>query len=57
MQDRLEGVAKYTEKEREALLKKTLEKSLRLTSRLVRAMDQEEMEIDDVAKKTGPAES
>ena len=47
VQDRLEGVAKYTEKEREALLKKTLEKSLRLTSRLVRAMDQEEMESDD----------
>ena len=39
MQDRLEGAPKYTEEEREAKLKQTLEKSLRLTSRLVRSMD------------------
>ena len=32
VQDRLEGTPKYTEEEREAKLKQTLEKSLRLTS-------------------------
>ena len=35
----MEGTPKYTEEEREAKLKQTLEKSLRLTSRLVRRMD------------------
>ena len=39
VQDRLEGIAKYTDEEREAKLKQTLQKSLRLTSRLVQRMD------------------
>ena len=47
VQDRLEGVPKYTQEERERLLKKTLEKSLRLTSRLVRGMDQDSEEEEE----------
>ena len=35
----MEGIPKYTEEEREAKLKQTLQKSLRLTSRLVQSMD------------------
>ena len=35
----MEGAPKYTEEEREAKLKQTLEKSLRLTSKLVKRMD------------------
>ena len=47
VQDRFEGVPKYTQEERERLLKKTLEKSLRLTSRLVRGMDQDSEEEEE----------
>ena len=35
----MEGIPKYTDEERETKLKQTLEKSLRLTSKLVRRMD------------------
>ena len=35
----MEGIPKYTDEEREAKLKQTLQKSLRLTSRLVQSMD------------------
>merc|ERR1719500_1818311 len=66
VQDRLEGVPKYTEEEREAKLKQTLEKSLRLTSKLVKRMDnnsesEEEEEVSSFGerrlRKKKPVES